>query len=42
MRAYIRITFDEIEAEVATELLASIKELVKDLPKAIVELNLIG
>ena len=42
MRAYIRITFEEIETETATEILAEIKKLIEELPKAVVELNLIG
>jgi len=42
MRAIIRISFDEIESQAATELLATIKEILEELPKAQVELNLIG
>jgi len=42
MRAFIRISFEDIEAQAATELLATIKEILEELPKAQVELNLIG
>jgi hypothetical protein len=42
MRAFFRVTVENIEAEQATELLANIRELTKELPGVQVELNLIG
>lgn len=42
MRAFFRITFEEIDTQAATELLATIKEILLELPKSQVELNLIG
>lgn len=42
MRAFFRITFEEIDTQAATELLATLQEVLKELPTSQVELNLIG
>uniref|UniRef100_A0A6H1ZZQ0 Uncharacterized protein n=1 Tax=viral metagenome TaxID=1070528 RepID=A0A6H1ZZQ0_9ZZZZ len=40
MRAVIRIVVPEMQPEKSTELLKKIKELVKDIPEATVDLSL--
>jgi hypothetical protein len=42
MKAFFRITFEDISAETATELLAELDKLLAELPKHQTELNLIG